>query len=73
MVKTSREDGERVTLWIINSSLSFGWQKMILTNWVRSVMSLFVVSLPRLINFPQTQTKSDSWTQNAPVYIQNVS
>ena len=34
-------------LCIISSSLSFGWQKIILTNWVRLVMSLFVVSLFR--------------------------
>ena len=44
VVKTLREDGERV---IISSKLSFGWQKIILTNLVRLVTSLFVVSLFR--------------------------
>ena len=47
VIKTPREGRERVTLWIISSSLSFGWQKIILTNWVRLVMSLFTVSLFR--------------------------
>ena len=44
VIKTPRECN---TLWIISSSFSFGWQKIILTNWVRLVMSLFVVSLFR--------------------------
>ena len=35
------------TLWMINSSLNFGGQKIILTNWIRLVMSLFVVPLFR--------------------------
>ena len=48
VVKTPR-DGWRAcnTLWIISSSFSFGWQKIIITNWVRLVMLLFVVSLFR--------------------------
>ena len=62
------------TLWIISSRLNFGWQKIILTNWIRLVMSLFVVSLfwPNQL-FIEPKLSLTARTQNAPVYIQKVS
>ena len=42
-LKRQERMGACNTLWIISSSLSFSWQKIILTNWVRLVMLLFVV------------------------------
>ena len=52
--------------------MSFGWRKIILTNRVRLVISLLVVSLFRANQLCSNQKLSlTARTQNAPVYIQN--